>query len=94
MVYHCTHERREPESQGKPNSLVVPCYDCGPLHQTVEGSFDWVPLTVRIRVPFPKVLCFGPKRILTLLCLNLNPPNGVVEMAEQGIRDLEERLSR
>ena len=26
--------------------------------------------------------------------LNPNPPNGVVEMAEQGIRDLEERLSR
>ena len=26
--------------------------------------------------------------------LNQNPTNGVVEMAEQGIRDLEERLSR
>ena len=26
--------------------------------------------------------------------LNPNPTNGVVEMAEQGIRDLEERLSR
>ena len=26
--------------------------------------------------------------------LNPNPPKGVVEMAEQGIRDPEERLSR
>ena len=27
------------------------------------------------------------------LLLSPNPPKGVVEMAEQGIRDLEERLS-
>ena len=27
-------------------------------------------------------------------CVSPNPPKGVVEMAEQGIRDPEERLSR
>ena len=29
-----------------------------------------------------------------ILSVSPNPPNGVVEMEEQGIRDLEERLSR
>ena len=30
---------------------------------------------------------------MSVKILSPNPPNGVVEMAEQGIRDLEERLS-
>ena len=69
MVDHCTHKRREPESQEMRNSLIVPCYECVPLPQSVESTFDWVPLTVRIPVISPKILCFGPKLILTLLCL-------------------------
>ena len=52
-----------------PNPLIVPCYECVPLPQSVKSSLNWVPLTVRIPIPSPKVLRLGPKRILTLLCL-------------------------
>ena len=50
-------------------SLVIPFNDSVPLLQSVECTFGWVPLSVRFPAPFPKVLRFGPKRILTLLCL-------------------------
>ena len=69
MVDYCTHKRREPESQEMQNSLAVPCYECVPLPQYAESTFNWVPLTVRIRVPLPRVLCFVPERIFKLLLL-------------------------
>lgn len=69
MVDHCTYKRRELGSQEMPNSLVVPCYECVPLPQSVESTLDWAPLTVRIRVPFPRVLCLVPECIFKALLL-------------------------
>lgn len=69
MVDHCTHKRREPESQEMPNSLVVPCCECVPLPQSVESSFDRVPLNVRSLVLSPRILYFVPERMFKPLLL-------------------------